>query len=203
MGLADARLTLQYEHAARTARDPVEQPLDGAQLVVASERRHGLVRDLAARRGVEPPAVGEPLEAGSSAIGEPDARDRADQLAHDIRHEHLARRRLRRDARRRAHRLTDRIIIRSGDLAGVDPDARRWAVPEQGALHGDGVDHRLSRCGEHQHQPVTQRLDLTPSVGLEPAPGHVEHRIDRRRTLDVAELHQQLGGAPRGRGSPR
>ena len=82
--------------------------------VPKSYERNGL-----GRHGPQPPTVGHTLQFGDSTVSELDSRA-SDEIPHGLRHEHLARRGPRRDARADVDRDATDLTFHELAFAGVD-----------------------------------------------------------------------------------
>jgi len=120
---------------------------------------------------VQPPAVGEALELVPPAKLELHLRDRADELAHDLRDQDLAAFRLARHAGCDVDRGTEDVAALLDHLAGVEADADAelslrvlLAVFGDRLLDVERAFHPVTRGAEADHEAVAETLDAPARV---------------------------------------
>src|SRR5262245_47399884 len=115
----------------------------------------------------------EALQLDLAPVVEPELLRVLGELAEQVRDDDLTALRLRRDACRLVDRAAEEGVGVPNGLAGVEPDAqpqRRLEMGHagsgEGTLDRDRTAERAPGAPEHEHEAVTQALDLEAVVGL-------------------------------------
>lgn len=96
------------------------------------------------------------------------------------------------------HGQPEVVVLVADRIAHVEPDPHLHPSSRRtsdGPLHLDGTAHCVHCPGYHDHQPITQALDLVAASRRDLLPQHLEVDAAEAVELVVAELVEERGGA--------